>query len=117
MTFPAHVTDLSAAWEPGRRLFRSWLLLGGVVPIEYDDLTFVAVEPGRRFVERSSLLTQRVWEHERRIEPTPAGCRLTDRVRFAPRVAWLAPVFASVFHAVFRLRHHNLRRAFGTAAA
>jgi hypothetical protein len=117
MTFPARLGDLSASWRPGKRLFRSWLLLGGFLPIEYDDLALMEVEPGRRFLERSSLLSQRVWEHERVIEPAPAGCRLTDRVRFSPRVSWLAPVYALVFRAVFQLRHRNLRRAFGSAAA
>jgi hypothetical protein len=112
MTFPAHVSDISASWHPGKPLFRSWLLLGGVVPIEYDDLTLVAVEPGRRFLEPSSLLTQRVWEHGRLVEPAASGCRLTDRVRFCPRISWLAPLFAFVLQAVFRLRHRNLRRVF-----
>jgi len=115
MTFPAHVTDIFASWQPGVRLFRSWILFGGVVPVEYDDLALVAVEPGRRFLERSSLLSQRVWEHERLIDPTPIGCRLTDRVRFAPRLPGLAPLYAFVFRAIFRLRHRNLRRIFGTA--
>jgi ligand-binding SRPBCC domain-containing protein len=112
MTFPKDLGDLEAVWRPGERLFRSWMLLFGIVPVEYDDLTLIAVEPGRRFHERSSLLTQRVWEHERRIDPAPGGCRLTDRVQFSPRIAWLGPVYALVFRAVFRLRHWNLRRLF-----
>jgi hypothetical protein len=116
MTFPADVSDLTRSWQPGKRLFRSWLLLGGVLPVDYDDVSFSEVEPGRRFLERSSLLTQRVWEHERIIEPAPPGCRLTDRVRFVPRWAWLAPVYARLFEAVFRLRHRNLRRLFSEAA-
>lgn len=117
MTFPPNVSDLTAAWQPGQRLFRSWLLLGGVLPVEYDDLALVAVEPGRRFLERSSLLTQRVWEHERIISPMVGGCRLTDRLRFMPRLPCLGLVFALIFRAVFHLRHRNLRRKFGVAAA
>jgi hypothetical protein len=38
-------------------------------------------------------------------------------VRFEPRVAWLAPLHAVVFRAVFGLRHRNLRQLFGAAAA
>ncbi len=87
--------------------------MGGILPVDYDDVTFVEVEPGRRFLERSTLLTQRVWEHERTIEPVPGGSRLTDRVRFEPRIQALAPLYAPVFQAVFRLRHRNLRRLFG----
>ena len=117
MTFPPGVSDLTASWRPGERLFRSWLLLGGLLPVEYDDVAFSEVEPGRRFLELSSLLSQRVWAHERIIEPASHGCRLTDRVRFVPRVPWLASSYAPVFKAVFRLRHRNLRRLFGEAAA
>jgi hypothetical protein len=115
MTFPSDVGDFTASWRPGEKLFRSWLLLGGVIPVEYDDLALIAVEPGRRFLERSSLLSQRVWEHERVIEPTQHGCRLTDRLRFEPRVPWLGAFHAFTFRLVFQLRHRNLRREFGRA--
>ena len=116
MTFPPGVTDVVASWRPGAPPVRSWMLLGGVLPVEYDDLSFAAVEPGRRFLERSVLLSQRVWEHERLIEPTAGGCRVTDRLRFESRVALTAPISAAVVGAVFRLRHRNLRRLFGGVA-
>ena len=118
MTFPRDVDDLEAAVRPGEPLFRSWLLLGGVPPVEYDDLVFETIEPGRRFLERSSMFTQREWEHERVVEPRPdGGCRIGDRVRFVPRARWLAPLSAPIVRAVFRLRHRNLRRLFGEAGA
>lgn len=116
MTFPADISDLTAAMQPGKRLFRSWLLLFGVLPVEYDDVVFDQVETGRRFLERSSMLTQRVWEHERVVDPATQGCRLTDRVRFEPRLPALAPLYAPIFKAVFRWRHRNLRRIFGEAS-
>lgn len=115
MTFPPDISDLTAGWRPGKRLFRSWLLVAGLVPVDYDDVVFAEVEPGRRFLERSSLLTQRLWEHERVIEPAPHGCRVTDRVRFVPRAPWLSALYGPVFRALFRWRHHNLRRIFGEA--
>jgi hypothetical protein len=37
--------------RPGR-LGRSWLLLGGLVPFDYDDLNLAAVWPERGFQER-----------------------------------------------------------------
>ncbi len=113
MTFPAAGDSLLAAWTPGEPLGRSWLLLGGLLPVEYDDVTFVEVEPGRRFLERSPLLSQRVWEHERCVEPAGEGCRVTDRIAFEPRLPLLTPLHAPVFRWVFRHRHHNLRRRFG----
>jgi hypothetical protein len=50
--------------EPGAFLGRSWILLLGLVPFDFDDLTIAEREPGR-FLERSRLLSARVWEHER----------------------------------------------------
>lgn len=58
------------------------------------------------------MLTQRVWEHERVVEPIAGGCRVSDHVRFTPRVAPLGPVFRAIFRLAFRLRHWNLRRLF-----
>lgn len=118
MTHPAALTTLAPAPEAlGRPLFRSWILAGGVLPIDRDDVTFVAFEPGRRFLERSPMLSQREWEHERIVEPAGAGCVVTDRVRFVPRRAILGSVFLPVFRATFRLRHRNLRRLFGDPRA
>ncbi len=112
MTFPAGVSDLTDGARPGVRQFRSWLLLGGVLPAEWDDVVFEEVEPGRRFLERSSMATQRVWEHERIVEPTPAGCRMTDRVRWEPRIWLLGVLLAPTFHLTFWWRHRRLRRRF-----
>ena len=84
MTFPADTTRLLDSWQPGVRLFRSWILLAGFLPVEYDDLTLVEVEPGHRFLERSSLLSQSIWEHERTITGAGDGCRIVDRTLIDP---------------------------------
>jgi hypothetical protein len=97
----------------GRRVFRSWILAAGILPVDYDDLTLVELEPGRRFLERSRMLTQRLWEHERIVEPADGGCVLSDRVSFSPRVTCLGPLFRVIFSLAFRVRHRNLRRIFG----
>jgi len=117
MTHPRELSVLEPERVPlGQRVFRSWILALGVLPIDYDDLTFVALEPGRRFLERSPMWSQREWQHERVVEPTAGGSILTDRVSFAPRVAWLGPIFLAVFRLAFALRHRNLRRIFGGGA-
>lgn len=117
MTFPAGTKnlqqDFTERWQAGEWLFRSWILLGGVLPLDYDDITLIEVEPGRRFLERSTMLSQRMWQHERTIEPTDFGCRVTDSVMFEPRFAMLGPVYSPIFKMAFRLRHRNLRRVFG----
>ena len=117
MTFPPGIDDLVSGWAPGERRFRSWLLLFGFLPVDYDDIAFVEVEPPRRFLERSVLFSARLWQHERILRPVAGGVRVTDRIGFAPRWSILGPLQAVVFRAVFALRHRNLRRRFGRARA
>ena len=117
MTHPPQLALLDPARiRPGERVFRSWILLFGVLPIDFDDLTFVEIEPGRRFLERSPMGTQRVWEHERTIDAIAGGARVVDRVRFEPRIAWLGRLQLPLFRTAFALRHRNLRRIFGALA-
>jgi hypothetical protein len=99
--------------EPGH-IGRSWILLFGFLPFDYDDIAVVRVEPGRGFLERSTMLSQRLWEHERTLEPLgEVRCRITDRIAWELRLplpgAWLRPLIRFVFHH----RHKRLRRACG----
>lgn len=115
MTFPAHARTLTEETVPlGQRLFRSWVLLGGVLPVDYDDLVLVELEPGRRFLERSTLATQRHWEHERILTPVEGGVELTDRLRFEPRLSWTLGASRVVVRTLFNHRHRRLRAIFGT---
>jgi hypothetical protein len=98
----------------GRPWFRSRIRLGGILPVDYDDLCIVALEPGR-FLERSATSTQLVWEHERTVAAAPGGgCVVADRVAWTPRARPLA-AFGPVYRAVFAWRHRRLRARFGTA--
>lgn len=114
MTYPESVAELTPGTVPiGRRIFRSWLLLFGVLPFDYDDLVLLRVDAERGFLERSSMLSQRVWEHERTLEDAPGGCVVTDRIRYEPRVAGLGPALRPVLRRFFGHRHRRLRRRFG----
>jgi ligand-binding SRPBCC domain-containing protein len=113
LTHPRGLESLAGAEVPlGRRAFRAWILLAGILPLDFDDLTFVELEPGR-FLERSPMGSQREWQHERKVSSVAGGCLLVDRIRAVPRSESLAPLFRAVFLLVFRLRHRNLRRRFG----
>ena len=118
MTAPRHLRTLDPAdVHLGERIFRSWVLLFGLLPVDYDDLTLIALEPGRGFHERSRLLSMRVWEHERWIEPDGDGaCMLRDRLSFEPRLLVPRRVARPIIRALFRHRHRRLRRRFGGAA-
>ena len=115
MTAPPHMRRLDAPdVRPGERLFRSWVLLFGVLPFDYDDITLVSIEPGRGFHERSSMLSMRVWEHERTLEPAGEGsCVVRDRLTFTPRVPGTDRLLRPVVKAVFEHRHRRLVRHFG----
>jgi hypothetical protein len=113
MTFPQGMDDVTADWQPGVTRFRSWILLGALIPVEYDNLNFDEVEPGHYFLERSSMWTQSLWEHRRELSPHADGTRLTDTVTFEPRLSVLAPVCFTLFRWIFRWRHRRLRRMYG----
>ena len=115
MTFPRGMRALPVdAFVPGRRLCRSWLLLLGVLPVDRSDLTLVELEPGRRFLERSPMLSMAFWQHERIVAPSVLGTTVVDNLAFRPRL--LPRVLARASVALFfRHRHARLRRRFGTA--
>jgi hypothetical protein len=102
--------------EVGVPLGRSWILLGRLVPVDYDDLCLVELEPGQRFLERSSTLSFAVWQHERIVEPVrETSCRVTDRLGFELKraVAWIPgaeSLAAAIVGILFRHRHRRLAR-------
>jgi len=105
--------------EPGVALGRAWILLAGLLPVDFDDLRLVEVEPGRRFLERSRTLALATWSHERVVEPAgTARCRITDRLGFelrpgVARVPGCAGIASAVVAALFDHRHLRLARRYG----
>ncbi len=116
MTYPAAMARLTPEAVPlGETAFRSWILLFGLVPVEYDDFRLVELVPGGHFSEVSRLLSMLEWRHRRSVAPSGAGCILRDEIAFAPRWRLLGPAQLLAFRLVFRLRHRVLRRLFGRA--
>ncbi|TMB59565.1 MAG: hypothetical protein E6J56_00050 [Deltaproteobacteria bacterium] len=84
MTAPRGVKSIGdVPIEPGNPLFRSWILLFGLIPIDRSDLTLLSLDVGQRFVEQSPMLSMSLWRHVRTLEaaalwsPVPAR-RLTS---------------------------------------
>jgi ligand-binding SRPBCC domain-containing protein len=102
--------------EVGKPIGRSWVLLLGLIPIDYDEINVVELESGRRFVERSKMLSQRAWEHARTVEPAAGGAVITDSVAWEPRLPMPAGALRPLFGAIFRHRHRRLRKRFGGSA-
>jgi ligand-binding SRPBCC domain-containing protein len=108
--------------ELGVKVCRSWILLGGVLPVEYDDIVIAERETGRRFRETSSMLTMRSWEHERTVTRVGEECELTDRVTFELRrtlaaVPTLHGLVERVVRALFAHRHRRVARHFSNVAS
>lgn len=105
----ARIDDLLA----GRPAGRSWLLLLGALPVDYDDLTIAEHGPGHRFREESTMLTQTRWEHERVLRGVDGGCRIVDTLAWQGRTAALGALYRLAVPVLFRHRHRRLRRRFG----
>lgn len=97
----------------GEPLGRSWILGLGLIPVDYDDLCLAELEPGRRFLERSQMLSMSLWQHERIVEPDGNdAARVTDRLHFELRRVPAAIPGAARFAAwmVARFFAHRHRR-------
>lgn len=115
MRMPPGLRDTTIAHVPlGRPLGRAWIVLAGVVPVEYDDLVVVDLDPPHHFRERSALGSCRVWEHRRELEALPDGAtRVTDTLRAWPRALVPRAVARRVVGALFTHRHRRLARHIG----
>lgn len=114
MTMPRAARGLTLEDLPlGRPIGRSWVLLLGVVPFDYDRITLVERGPGLRFLERSPMGSMRFWQHERVVEGRgPDACAVTDRLTFAPRVPGSGRLVRGIVERLFAHRHRRLRAFF-----
>jgi hypothetical protein len=123
MTIPARLRDASIdTVSVGEPLGRSWLLLFGFLPVDYDDLCLAEIEPGRRFLERSTMFSMRVWQHERPVDLAGDGAsQVRDRLAFELRrplalVPGASGLARGIVGALFRRRHRRLAAYFSRSA-
>lgn len=115
MRMPREYADGSLDDVPlGEPLGRAWLLIGGVVPFDYDDLVLAEREPGRRFLETSQMGSASRWDHERIVTGVDGGTVVEDRVTFAARVnlGVARALQRRIVATLFRERHRRLYRHF-----
>jgi ligand-binding SRPBCC domain-containing protein len=110
MTFPKGMTHIGKDTVLRKPLCRCQFLLLGIFPIDMSKLTFLELEPGRRFVEQSPLLSMRLWRHERVVTPAGDGACVTDNLEFSPRFA--SPLVKWFVKLFFEHRHSVLSRSF-----
>jgi len=116
MSMPRGTEDLTIDTLPlGEPLGRAWIRLFGILPIDYDRLSVVALEPGRSFHEKSTMFSMKAWQHERTLTSVAdAVTRVHDRITFEPRLLLRpsAGLFRRVLAAFFAHRHRRLARHF-----
>jgi len=114
MTWPREADGRSLFEAPlNQPLFRSWLLLFGVLPVDFDDIALASVDPSSGFVESSTMMSMRTWRHERRVTKLPdGGARVSDTLTFTPRIPGTGAVLAAIVSALFHHRHRRLARLF-----
>ncbi|OHU99960.1 hypothetical protein [Mycobacterium talmoniae] len=116
MTMPRRFRGKSIAdVTPGTRIGKSVLLLFGIVPFGFDDITIAEIEPGRMFREESVMTGMRIWVHHRTLEPDGDKTIVSDEITLAPQApmglipGWGA-LLSAVLSAFFTHRHRRLRR-------
>jgi ligand-binding SRPBCC domain-containing protein len=100
----------------GTPVGKCWMRLFGVLPFDYDDLMIAEMWPGRGFHEESTMLSMRLWRHERTLESGGDGkTNVRDRLTFELRgpLRLLTPVVKAGIGALFSHRQRRLRRHFG----
>ena len=119
MTGPASMQDTNIReWPVRQRLFTSWILLFGVLPVDLHWFFLESVDPSKGFHEHSSSVVNRTWLHIRVVEPSPGrGCTVTDSVSFESRVPGLGYIMRPIYRLVFQSRHTRLRRKHGLVVA
>lgn len=119
MSYPREAEDMTLdgdAVRLGEPLFRSWVLLGGLLPVERMDVTLVELDPGRRFVEQSGTLFMRLWRHERIVDADAnGGSTVTDRLTMEAPIPRFSAGIARLVGLFFDHRHRRLRATFGSA--
>lgn len=115
MTTPHDVRRLSdIQFVAGQRLFRSYVLLFGILPIDFSDLTLIELNPMKSFKEESPMGSMRFWRHERSIVHSPGPLQkitIKDQLTFVPRFA--PKIVAWFIHQIFTHRHRVLRAGLG----
>ena len=115
MTVPKGIVSLNDVdIKFGVRMFRSYVFLFGVLPIDYSDMTLVELNVGEGFIEQSPMGSMELWRHERRIVPCPSdpnAVLLVDQLTFQPRMA--KRLVGWFIRRVFVHRHKVLKVNFG----
>ncbi len=102
----------------GEPLGKAWLLLFGVLPVDYDDFSLAERGPGFRFLESSTMLSLSRWTHERSVDPAGGSCVVRDRLTFEVRrplgaLPGMDGLAGRIVSFLFGHRHRRLAARYG----
>ncbi|MES2104918.1 MAG: hypothetical protein V4634_12940 [Pseudomonadota bacterium] len=100
-------------WETGRLLFKSWILLFGLIPVDLHAFRLQEIYAGAGFQECSSSTVNKEWRHRRMLAAHGSGCSVIDHVVVVGRLPLLSAMLMPVYKCVFRYRHARLRKRYG----
>ncbi|MGB1581680.1 MAG: hypothetical protein ACPHER_09265 [Nevskiales bacterium] len=103
-------------WPAQQRLFKSWILLLGILPIDRHHFYFEWFDPEQGFCERSASSSNSLWRHQRRVTASAAGCVVTDSLQYQNRLPLCGAILKPVYQMVFWHRHRKLRARYGGRA-
>jgi ligand-binding SRPBCC domain-containing protein len=116
MSAPAKWQSLALKdWCGNGPLFKSWVLLLGIIPLDHHAFGSLDLSQDMRFVETSSSWVNCVWQHERVVKAVPGGCEVIDKISFAPRLSFVSAMLKLIYVLVFRHRHAKLRLRYTTS--
>ncbi len=114
MTAPSSFATRSIfEWPERQMLFKSWILLFGILPIDRHTFLFERIQAGVGFTERSTSWTNRYWCHERKVVSLGSACQVVDTVTFQSRIPLLDLLLLPVYRLAFWRRHQYLQGRYG----
>jgi hypothetical protein len=129
MTCPDPSMRLTPDLVSAKPLFRSWLLLFGIFPVEFDLLCITKVMENQFFEENSSMGFMSEWNHQRYLSDGSQGkdrdggnkegginlnrgTVVTDRLSFRPRIPGTGWLLTWIVKLLFWYRHRRLRQLY-----
>lgn len=95
-------------WPTQAPIFTSRIFFLGFIPIDLHRFRFISVGTSG-FEESSSALLNRVWAHQRSIQPYAEGSKVIDQVSYEPKSKLLGRILKPIYRATFAHRHKRLK--------
>jgi len=91
-------------------VFKSIVLLFGLIPIEVSSIRLKFVKKNEGFIEESKMLLSRDWKHTRNLSNVDGKCKLEDIIEVRPRWFLLKPVLWVFIKLLFANRHRRVKK-------